>query len=200
MRINKYIIFLFSIWIFISACGPDKLTAPEYMEWVANPENGLRRKQELGMVTFIVQYKPTDYMIAKTILKDGKLDENPDSLRQKSTITVFDIHITCESGSIHPYYYNNRNPQAIEQRQRYYHFSIQDDIYAKSGSQEFRPLYCRAEHGALMNNTLTLECGFESIPTSEDISLIINDTQLGSGIVKFNIDKSALSHIPTLKI
>jgi len=162
-------------------------------------ENGLRKQTELNGTIFSIQYKPTDYLIATQMVKSGISEQDAALIKSHSTLSLFDIYITCQGGNMHPYGYNTLTQQEVNQRQQYYTFGIQNDILIKTASRAFSPVYCRAERGALVNNTLTFECGFENLDINEDWSFTIHDTQLGAGMVKFLIKNKDLKKIPSLK-
>lgn len=187
----------FAAVLFFVSCGQAKLKPGAYREWVTDPGNGLRKKQEIGPVTFVLQYKPTDYLIASRGLKTGAFEENPEALKKGATLSLFDLYITCGDGNVHPYFYNS-TPDMGDTRQRYYSFYMANDIRLNIGATEYAPVFCRAERGAMINNTLTLECGFDTLPLTDDWTFILNDTQLGAGLVKFTLSKKQLENIPLL--
>jgi len=184
--------------LLFTGCGPAKLDPGAYRDWVTDPANGLRKTQDIGDVTFVLQYKPTDYLIASRLLKAGSLEKNPEELKSTSTLSLFDIYITCGGGNVHPYLYG-ASPDMADARQNYYSFYMANDIALKTGDTEHKPVFCRAERGAMINNTLTLECGFDTLPVADDWIFTLNDTRLGAGLVKFTITKKQLENIPLLK-
>src|SRR5688500_13376576 len=40
------------------------LSVPEYVDWIDNKENGFRSEKTIGDLTFMLQYKPHEYILS----------------------------------------------------------------------------------------------------------------------------------------
>ena len=62
---------MMALLVMMGSCNPEKLSVSDYLEWVNNPENGLKVSKELNDYKFELLYKPVEYI---AINEQRKLD------------------------------------------------------------------------------------------------------------------------------
>lgn len=183
------------------SCGSKSLPAADLVRWMENEDHGLRQTKTENSVTYILQYKTMDYVLASRgpeVLEDSS---NTESLRKDAEKSLlFDLYITCENGNRSPLQYRVQNAEEVNDRYMYYHFRFADDVYLETDGKKIKPLYCIADKGSGLNNTLAFSIGFaRSEAAGNDFRFVVNDTRLGTGTVKFLFKDNNIRHIPSLK-
>lgn len=200
MKVSKYIgiLLLGGMWI---SCGSNSLSAPDLVKWMENEDHHLRQTKTENNVTYILQYKTMDYVLAargREVLADSSNTESLHRDAEKSLL--FDLYITCAGGKQSPLQYRVSSAQEVNERYMYYHFRFIDDVYLEADGQKIKPLYCLADKGSGLNNTLAFSIGFERTDAAgKDFRLVVNDTRLGTGTVKFLFTDKDIRNIPSLK-
>ena len=183
------------------SCGPKRLPAAEFVQWMENEDNHLRQTKNEGGVTYILQYKNMDYVLAGK--RNTVFDETEDRAKVKADAEkslLFDLYITCDNGKASPLQYRVTTPEEMNARYYYYHFRFVDDVYLEAGDKKIKPLYCIADKGSGLNNALAFSIGFERKEINDgDFRLVVNDTRLGTGTVKFLFKNTYIQHIPQIK-
>lgn len=201
MKASKYIVILLLVACTGFSCGQKSLTAPELVRWMEDEENGLRQTKTENNVTYVLQYKTMDYVLAARgaeVLADSAKTEEFRKNSERSLL--FDLFITCDGGKQSPLQYRVRQAQEVNERYLYYHFRFINDLYLETEGQKIKPTYCIADKGSGLNNTLAFSIGFERPENlTGDIKLVLDDTRLGTGTVKFYIEYNDLKNIPLLK-
>lgn len=201
MKVVNKLYYVFFCLALLTSCGPEPLSEGELIKWMENPENNLRLTKKEGPVTYILQYKNVDYVLSqkKGIIGEDGLDIN-DLSDELSNNLLFDLFITCENGTASPLQYRSMNEQEINQRFYYYQFKFINDIHLEVNEEKIAPLYCIADKGSGLNNTMAFSIGFEKNKIENtDFKLVVNDIYLGSGTVKFLYKEKYLQDIPELK-
>ena len=198
MKASSVALIGFSV-LLLCACGPKQLPKAELLQWMEDEDNNLRQTKTEADVTYILQYKTMDYVLAgKGNAALG--DEDPQRLRADTEKSLlFDLYMTCENGKSSPLQYRAVSADEVNARYYYYHFRFADDIYLEVNNQKIKPLYCIADKGSGLNNALAFSIGFEREAVGDnDFRFTVNDTRLGSGTVKFLYKQTYIRHIPQL--
>lgn len=187
--------------LLLMACGPKRLPGPELVRWMEDPDNGLRQTKTEAVVTYVLQYKTMDYVLAA---RGNPLDSTDGLSRQirrdADKNLLFDLYLTCEDGQSSPLQYRAANAAEINDRYLYYHFRFINDVYLETENRKIHPIYCMADKGSGLNNTLSFSIGFEKKEIGDgDFRFVVNDTRLGSGTVKFLFKNKYFRTIPQLK-
>lgn len=183
------------ILLTLAACSVKTLPPQELKAWMEDEKNGLRITKTEGDVTFIAQYKNTDYVLAT---RGGEIPAGADTDGQ---VLLFNFFITCRSGTENPLTYMVTSKQEADDRYYHYHFKMVNNLWIESGDIKTPALYCILEKGAGFNNTLAFQIGFEkkNIAGDKDFKLIVDDTILKKGIIKFLFERKNIDRIPKLK-
>lgn len=197
---NKYILFFLFVAT-MQSCGPGSLEAGDLLKWMENPENGLRQTKNEGAVTYIIQYKNLDYISLKKGEALGSEEERQKLREDIENKCLFDLYLTCDNGSVSPLFYKVNSENEVNDRYYYYQFHFVNDLALEYGSEKIAPLYCIADKGSGLNNTMAFSLAF-MLPKGkeDDIKLVIKDPFLGSGTVKFIFKAKNIKHIPNLKV
>ena len=187
--------------LFFVSCGPKSLPAAEWIPWMENEANHLRQTKTEGEVTYILQYKNMDYVLAKK--GRGLFDETEDIGRIREDAgrsLLFDLFITCDNGKAGPLQHRTADSREINDRDTYYHFRFGNDVYLEQDSVHIKPTYCIADKGSGLNNALAFSIGFDRSRLGEgDFRFVVNDTQFGTGKVKFLFKNKYIQRIPAIK-
>lgn len=200
MKAIKYIGGIFLLAGLFS-CAGRSLSAEELVKWMESEEHRLRQTKTENRVTYVLQYKTMDYVLAsrgQEVLTDTEKTE--DFRKDAEESLLFDLYITCDNGKVSPLQYRIQEAAEVNERYLYYQFRFINDLYLETDNEKIAPTYCIADKGSGLNNTLAFSIGFARAGTQEkDFKLVVNDTRLGTGTVKFLFKQKDLQHIPSLK-
>lgn len=198
---NKIIYILFVVFFqatFISC--QKQLDAKDYIKYVSNPENGLRKDQLIGDFELSLMYQPVEYAIAKQI-DLGKLpaDFEKEKDKYKGSSDNFQFRIKLLSGGNILRYKQN---QEFNENTRINHFSflVKEDFKILTSSDTFP---CKLSHYSRNYNltpTVDLTLVFEELDKNTDWQIVYNDKQFGLGTVKFILKEKDITNIPLLKV
>lgn len=189
------------ICILLSGCSQGQLHPADYVKWVENEDNGLRKSKTMGDYTLTLQYKPIDYVvlleektedISSGVLKDRarQLDQMQYyNFRLQSGIPGANVSDIAMIDNDHATVVN------------YLTFGIQENIYLVDGNDTLSCKLFQYERTYDLAPYIDFVLAFDlpSNPTQvSDKIFVLEDTQLGIGIVRFQIDKGSLSAIPQL--
>lgn len=202
MKANKHLTGCLGLTLLLlMACGPKRLPGPELVRWMEDPDNGLRQTKTEAGVSYVLQYKTMDYILAARGNPLDSADGQTRLIRKDADKNLlFDLYLTCEDGRSSPLQYRAATAAEINDRYLYYHFGFIRDIYLRTEDRDIKPLYCIADKGSGLNNTLSFSIGFEKAEIGDsDFRFVVNDTRLGSGTVKFLFKNKYFRTIPLLK-
>lgn len=219
---KKELLFLFTCLIFLFSCKNDKdglnsdkelatigvsenaetLEPQEYVAWVQNPENGLKRNKEMNDITFSVQYKPLEYIVC---IEERKPEIEDSIVKQKvnelSDMQYFDLRISLNEGAGELLKYKLTSQQQYSQRVDYFAFGMQKDIILVEGKDTIPCALYHFERAYDVTPTSTFLLGFNLSKkvSSENKTLIIYDRTFNKGMIKIAFDKNELEKLPKLK-
>jgi len=202
--LKKVVLCICLFLMIFSGCKKSSLTPVDYVKWIEDTGNGLRIEKEIGDYTFILQYKPLDYIVAME-QKSKEIKSDILSKREKALqgMDYFTLRIS----------YSDKQKKDVMasgittedeyfQRSNYYSEDFQDDISLLVGKDT---IAC-----GLFNNVrnyglapyMDFVIGFETkdyYAPAKDRLFILNDKVYGCGIIKFTISQSDIEKIPSLK-
>lgn len=207
MRKTIYILLLLVI---TSACNtvPESLPVTEYIKWVENPKNQLKKEKTIGDYAYKVFYKPAEYIALREAVNKGDQNNTQAINKRIQDITgfyQFNFDIVSADGKTSALKQNTTNEQEFGARINYFVSHAQQDFKLVQGTDTLACISYHFErtYDITPNNTILL--GFE-IPKNEnedkreDIQLIFKNRLFNSGDIKFQFSEKTLNNIPRLNL
>lgn len=200
--------FLAFIILFSACGGREELGMNEYVRWVENIDNGLKKEKKIDQFAYRVFYKPAEYIALK---------ENRDLIENLSPEAIINRAKDLEN-----YYQFNFDIVSVDGRTSVLQHNLsggQQEYGARinylvsQAQQDFKLVYgqdtlpCTNYHfeqtfGLSALNTIVL--GFEKPKETqnqeEDIQLVFSNRLFNTGDIKFLFSKNKLAQIPRLKL
>jgi hypothetical protein len=204
IRFIHYIMILF-VACFLSSCQdrPSSLSPREYIKWVEDEDNGLLVDRKMPPLSYRVQYKPVDYIIAREERTD-KLSKETILKRRKDLqkMDYFTLRISTNGKDV-----LNEGVQSKEEyymRQNYLTYDFQKDIALVIGTDTAGCSLFQMVGNYGLAPYVDFVIGFERKANEEnevtaDREVILADQTFGNGILKFIIKKENINHVPEIK-
>jgi hypothetical protein len=166
------------------------LERDEYIQWIEDYNNGLHVRKTVNEFGFDLQYHPPAYV---TLMNPSQSD---DGNQQGFQQYVLRIALADQSTDIVTYSAQSLSDK--QQRQYYFSYLFQNDVYLEQDGKQIPCVLFHAEQSDL-NKSRAFILGFESAPGKENDAsvLVINSPLFGSLPVKIKILKQ---NIPSLKL
>jgi hypothetical protein len=178
------------------------LAPREYVQWMQDPENGIKKEKTIDDVIFSALYKPSEYIICM----EEKKDQLTDSLVKKrqeefSDMEYFDLTIALESGQGELLKHGLTSIAQYDERVQYFAFEMQKDIKLVEdgdtipcGLYHFERAYDVAPYSKFM-------LGFvkNKKTGSKERTLVFYDRVFNKGLIKFTYTDEDFNNIPKLK-
>lgn len=198
-----YIFIIFSV--VISACNstPTQLNIPEYIKWVENPGNSLKKEKTIGDFSYKVFYKPADFIALREAVNTGK-QEDKEAIQKRSdeiqNFYQFNFDIVSADGKTSVLKHNITSEAEYGARINYFVSHAQQDFKLVQGNDTLPCISYHFErtYGITPKNTILL--GFAKPNTLDDIQLIFTNRLFNTGDIKFQFSKNTLTKIPRLTL
>lgn len=180
-------------------CSRAPLDVRDYISWVEDAANGIRVEETIGDYSFLLQYKPHEY-ISLMEHRKGEISarELNETVAEIQDLQYYNFRIGSNSGKA----LLSSGIQAENEyysRLNYFVSHAQHDIYLVE-AQDTLPcsLYLfERNYGLAGHNNIVL--GFKRSYRASDKLFVYEDQVLGTGPVKLKIEKESLANIPPLK-
>lgn len=177
------------------------MSPQEYVQWVQNPDNGLRKKKIIDDLTFYAQYKPYEYIVCM----EQQTEQIYDSLLKRKMnelngMQYYDFKIMLKDGEGELLKYQLSTQEEYNKRVNYFAFAMQNDIQLV---EEKDTLPCSLFHFERAYDVIpscTFLLGFEKKLSNKSKTLIVYDKIFKKGYIKFTFDEKELQNIPTIKV
>ena len=188
----------------LASCGPDSLPPAEYVQYVSNPDNGLKRSKTIGDYTYSVQYKPVDYVIANEARKPDLTTTERDARKSElDGLQYFTFRVANATGGQDVLTLNNQTEQDYSAKVGYLSFDFQHDIALVDGGDtlgcklyNFVRTYGLAPY---VDFVMAFDKPSEDETTNSDKTLIVEDRVFGAGTIKFAIDAGDIKALPLME-
>ncbi len=187
----------------LAQCAADpQLTPVQYVNWVENPENGLRVSTAADDFVFTLQYQPIAYNVAREerqpTLSKALLEQET---REREGLLYFMFRIALangQGGSLLKY--RIQEPGEFEQRIAYCASAMQQDFSLAVGTDTLPCLLFHFERTYDIAPYSTFLLGFQKPADPEqDLHLRYTDKLFGLEPVSLTIKAAALHSIPPIK-
>jgi len=178
------------------------LEPKEYVQWVQDPDNGLKREKIIDDLIFSVQYKPGEYIICReqrqAQLQAGLVKQK---LAGLNGMQYYDLTIKMKSGEGELLKQGLASVEQYDQRVKYFAFAMQNDIQLVEGNDTLPCSLFHFERAYDITPQATFLLGFpvNENTSKEDKTLIIYDKTFNSGLIKLTFPINRLNNLPRLK-
>jgi hypothetical protein len=184
-----------------SQVNNEKLPPGQYVKWVEDDQNGLKKVKTIDDIIYTAQYKPCQYVVCeeekKTELADSIVKQRVSELGGMQYINL-KIEITDQNGEF--LRHGISTTEEYNDRINYFSFGMQKDVQLVDAGDtlpcllfHFERLYNVAPYGTFL---LAFPKGKN---TDGDKTLIIYDHVFNTGIVKLFFKGSDLKNTPQLE-
>lgn len=206
MKYKFYIIFFIACITILYACSENVLKPMAYIKWIEDPLNGLKISKTINELSFEVQYKPYDYIIARELKKDRiKREEYEKIVKEIEGMQYYNfvIRVKDESGSVLKY--KTSGEEEYNERLNYFLFNAQNDIYLIEDNDTLKCELYHFERNFGLAPYNTILCAFYEGTSIDKKSLqdkvfVFNDKTFGYGLIQLPLAASSLRNIPSLII
>jgi hypothetical protein len=178
-----------------------KLSPGEYVKWVKNKENGLRKEKTIDDVTFSLQYKPYPYIVCleqkKNTIADTLLKKRVSEI---DNMQYYDLVISLKSAQCELLKYKIGSADDYQNRVKYFSFDMQHDIRLVDGGDT---LPCALYHFERIYDiapycTFLLGFPLDKNHADAEKTLVYYDRIFGKGTIKFTYVKNEINNTPKL--
>ena len=185
---------------------PTALYPQDYVAWIRDSENGLKRVKKIGDFTFTLLYKPKEYMACMEY-QPHELDEHnlKSATESYSELEHFELRIEIDKshGEVLKYGVNNR--EEYQDRITYYAFKAnQDAKLILKNNEHQKELDCVVHHWERTYDAgpvNIIQFAFKKDDSSEqDKVFVFDDKIFNTGRLKFKLRKEDLMNLPEIKV
>jgi hypothetical protein len=192
-----------SLFSFTEDFSSKSLLPSEYVNWVQDEKNGLKKEKNIEDITFFMQYKPVDYVICQ----EEKNDSIKKELRNKkaselSDMEYYDLKIMITNGEGELLKYGISSPQDYNERVKYYAFQMQNDISMVENGDTIPCGLYHFERAYDVSPFSTFLLGFKKSKKEKvdgEKTIIFYDKVYDKGIIKFTFNNKEQNNIPKLR-
>jgi hypothetical protein len=203
---KKIICLLTPVFLLLLICGCNKkhaLSPQEYVGWVEDPSNGLRVERTMGPITYSVQYKPYDYVIAKEE-KSNNIAKATFETRHKAMKRMQYYTLRIQTTGNDLLKEGSLSQQEYYQRQNYLTFEFQNDIQLIEDKDTLSAALFQMVGNYGLAPYVDFVMGFKSKDSLQDQQqydkeFILEDKIFGNGILKFIVKKENINSTPEIK-
>ncbi len=195
------------ILLVLAGCGVQQYSPLEYSKWVEDEKNGLRVKRTYEELEFILQYKPTDYIIAQEA-KSQQIDAA--SITQRKQELDNSIQFNLIVRSLNPNQtplQNNADLDGYFSRISYFLSNGDQNFSLKIGEKTVPCTLCHLEqnYGLAPENTLVLAFNHADKNLADEmrkhgLAFMYEDEVFDIGLLKIKIDPEQFANIPQMSL
>lgn len=188
------------------SCQKKNVAPAEYMRYMENEKNGLRKAVTVGDWKYTVQYTPGEYQIVHERGSNNEAGANvPRAMAAKSRTVLFNVRINhARYASNAPLRLISRNMDDYARYESYYLNEAQKDFRLICGSDTLAPSVYQFETSYNLAPHDVMIVGFNAdklqTSTQNDLELTYHDHVLRNGIVRFVFSNKHLQAIPQVNL
>lgn len=176
------------------------LKTGEYIGFINNTKNGLKKEVMIDGWCYCFQYKPYDYIAIVENKGNTKADNFNKRLSELAGTVWFNISIRREDNTISPMRYGVHSIEEYNERQNYYLNQAQNEIRLVYGDKRIVPMSYAFENNYNLTPQETIVVGF-LLPQGEDkprqdMRISFVDKVFKNGIINAEYSSENLNNIP----
>ena len=203
--VHRILVLSLLVIFILLGFGCDKaLEVKEYVQFIKNPDNGLKKQKKVGAIIADLQFKPVPFIIANELRKHN-INATEFNFRKKELqgLQYYNLQLGVDpSLNKNITTYNSNSLEDQQERLYYLSYQLKNDIRLIQGTDTLAPILYHFERTYDISNHRTFVLAFEEKEYSSilDKTLIIHSPILGTGPFKLKIKASDLQNIPNLKL
>lgn len=180
-----------------------ELLSAEYMQWVQNKKNGLKKEKLIDDISFSIQYKPLQYIVCIEE-KQKEIHENvlKSKIEELNDMEYYDLKIMLKSAQGELLKHQISSATEYDQRVKHYAFEMQNEIKLVEDNDTIPCSLFHFERAYDAAPYCKFLLGFSKNKEQNSINektLIFQDKIFHKGIIKFTFNRKELNNIPKLK-
>lgn len=182
----------------ISSCGKKEFhSQQEYVIWIENKENGLRREVPSGDFNYIFQFKPADYIICK----ERRNNDTGGRATQLKHSVWFNVYLQPRDSRRDPLKDKVSGLDEYNQRLNYFLSAAAKNFTLEYGGKEAEQIgyYFENNYGLTPMDVMIVGFRIPDAVPEKDFTISYADELFGNGIIKANFPQETIINIPTLK-
>lgn len=187
----------------LTGCFQKSLTPKDYFNWAKTEESGLTQTKSGNGVSFNLQYRPVDLLIANEI-KNGITKELDYEKRRGELGTLGYFLLKIESGEQDLLMHDATDEQEYVKRVNYYSLDFEQDIIAVAGTDTIPCVLYQFENAygitPYVNISLAFPGEFMEANREKNVEILIYDRVFGNGLLRFNYNENTFQNVPELAI
>lgn len=205
---KAYKLFSFTVILFLSGIlffSLDSAVIPsDYVQWVINPENDLRKIKKVADIKIDVQYKPIPFIITNE-LRTNTINKKVYKKRVEELegAQYFTIKVSVDPEvATDITQYKVSNVEEHQNRLYYLSYQLQNDIKLIEGKDTLAPQLFHFERAYDLAPHRTFVMAFETKKknVNQDKVFLIDSPALETGPIKIKFKAEDLNNLPTLKL
>lgn len=182
---------------------PPLLSPTNYVQWVEDPKNGLKKEKEIKDIVFNLLYQPAEYIICQDRKKESiTSDELKKELDAHSELEYYNLKIAAKDANGELLKYNLDRGADYKERVDYYAFQFEKDIKLITGTDtipcsifHFERTYDVAPYSSFL-----FAFKIPAKSKGKDRTIIIDDKIFNKGTVKFFFSEKRIKTLPKLEV
>ena len=178
------------------------LPVSDYVKWVQDFKNGLRKEKKMDDLNFILQYKPAEYIVCmeerEEKMYDTLLKSRVNDLKE---MQYYDLKIMLNKEEGELLKYNLSSKEQYEKRVNYFAFRMQDDIQLVEGKDTLPCVLYHFERTYDVAPYCTILVGFnlDTKNIQKQKTFLFHDRTFNKGLLKFTFKENKLTNLPKLE-
>ena len=178
---------------------PKHLEPRELINWIENPENGLKKTREFNNILFSVQQKTPEYIA----LKEEGMEPNEklkfqSFIQSLGSLEYYTLTLEHKEGLNLLKNYSDNN-EAYSKIFNYFSFKVQEDLFLVSQADTLPCLIIHSERNYGLSPALKIHAAFQKPKDFSPREFIFYDKNFGAGKLKFLFQNNDPSTYPKLK-
>lgn len=202
---KNFTVYIFIVGFLISCSKEKVLTKPEYIKWVENSANNLKKRKVVNNIVYELQYKPVEYA-ALMEFDPTNFNQALFEKRKKELdgYTFFNMRLAIEGKQIDPLMFAINDQQEYSIRDMFYSYEFKNNIKQVINQNNQRDtLGCSLYHFVQYHGMapyVDFVFMFDTKGKSKgDFEICFKDPAFNNGYIKFNFSEADILNIPKLE-
>ncbi len=186
--------------LLLACTRPETLLPRSYVEWIEDPQHGLRVEKTVDPLRFEIQYQPPAYLIAQ----EERRESLPAALVTErlaefgSDLDYYQFRIAPATGQQNVLLRSARDEADYHRMVDYFSYAAQEDFYLLHGADTARCVLYQFVRNYELTPHLEFALAFER-KGEGDRTFVFDDQVLRVGAIKANIEQQKINQLPKLK-
>lgn len=192
-----------TIVLSLAGCQMEQsLGAQEFVEFVVDEDNGLRKEKEINGIRYAVQYQPQEFLQAQKSINKASYTSPDQGQGEEEALQYFLMRIEALNGASDPIKVGTKGLNEYYERVEYLSFQVANDLKVVEGNDT---LACRLAHlertynlSPYINLVLAFDKSQNTQGTHTEKIFVYNDRIFNAGQLLFRFDSRAIKNLPKL--